>query len=342
MRRNSGQILRPTIKDVAKQAGVSAMTVSRVVNQHDNVSEAARRAVNDAIAKLGYLPNKAAANLQSVSSHTVALLLPDLSHSLFHDMYRGLNSVMEEAGYLVLIGESHYDIAREAAMAKSMLAWRPDGFVFSNMLRDSTTLRLLKESGVPVCLLSDPELGSDKMVVGYSSYRIGAAVARFLFRMGRKRLGFVRSTQPYTRNTERMLDGARSVLAEFPTHAIEMIGMPKTSPLTFEDGAAVVRSLHDGTRTACDALMFANDVPATGAVLECLRRGIRVPDELAIVGFGDSELAAQISPALTTVHIDSQSMGRAAGRLLLAHMHQDDWKPRAEEIEFRLVLRDTT
>ena len=342
MRRNHGAIRRPTIKDVAKLAGVSAMTVSRVVNRPSDVSEPTRRAVIDAIANLGYVPNKAAASLQAVSSKTVALLLPDLSHSLFHDMYRGLNSVLEEAGYLVLIGESHYDMSRETALAKSMLAWRPDGVVFSNVLRDSQTSSLLSKSGVPVCLLSDPEISSNFMSVGYSSFRIGAAVARFLFRLGRKRVGYVRSTQPFTRNTERMLEGARSVVPEFPGHEITIVGVPKTSPLSFEDGAAVIRSRSEGAGPACDALVFANDVPAAGAVLECVRRGIRIPEEMAIVGFGDSDLAVQITPALTTVHVDSLSIGRAAGRMLLAHMRQEGGKPCAEEIDFRLVLRETT
>lgn len=336
-------VRRPTIKDVAQLAGVSPMTVSRVVNTPQDVGEAKRRAVLEAIARLQYIPNKAAASLQRVQNSMVALLLPDLSHTLFHDIYRGLNSVLEPAGYLVLMSESHYDLAREYALAQSMLSWQPAGFVFSNILRDSRTAPMLANAGVPLCMLADPGFDSGQMVVGYSTYRIGAAVARYLFKLGRQRIGLVRSTTPYTRNTERMLEGARSVLPDFPGREVIAMGVPKTSPLSLDDGASVVRSLKSGAGgLSCDALAFVNDAPASGAVLECRRQGIRVPEDLAIVGFGDSDLAVSIAPALTTINVDAQQVGRSAARALLAHMGDPSASAHREEIEFRLISRETT
>ena len=339
MERNRQAARRPTINDVAKLAGVSAMTVSRVVNAPQDVSENKRNAVLDAIARLRYVPNKAAASLQRSDNRMVALLLPDISPSLFHQIYRGLNAVLESAGYLVLIGESHYDLDREFELARSMLSWRPAGFVFGNILRDSRTVGMLAQAGVPLCLIADPDLERGDMVVGYSTFRIGAAVARYLFRSGRKRVAFVRSTKPYTRNTEHMLAGAKSVVTEHPGCEISIIGVPKTSPLSFEDGAAIVRSLGDDPNV--DALVFANDVPAAGAVAECGRRGIRVPDQLAIVGFGDSDLASVISPALTSVDVDAEGTGRSAGSVLLNHMTNPSAPPHIERVDFKLVVRET-
>jgi LacI family gluconate utilization system Gnt-I transcriptional repressor len=132
------------------------------------------------------------------------------------------------------------------------------------------------------------------------------------------------------------------VLADYPGCSVDTIGIPKTSPLSFDDGAAVIRSLQNGTQSACDALVFVNDVPAAGAVFECLRAGIRIPQDLAIIGFGDSDLAAQISPGLTTVHVEADRMGRIAGELLLADIGQAQWKNRSQEVGFKLVVRETT
>ena len=332
---------RPTIKDVAKIAGVSWMTVSRVVNAPQDVSAATLSAVLKAIDTLGYVPNKAAASLQQESSKLVALILPDLTSTIFHDMYRGLNAALEEAGYLVLIGESHYQIEREAVLAKSMAAWHPAGFVFPNILRDSRTESTLGQAGIPVCLVSDPDFASEHMVVGYSSLKIGAAIARYLIRMGKRRVAYVRASRPYTRNSERMLEGARSAAQEFEGCEVSTIGVPKTSPLSFDDGAAIVRSLGRPGAMPCDALVFVNDVPAAGAVFECLRSGIRIPEQLAIVGFGDSDLAAQITPALTTIRVDADVMGRTAAALLLARMQDPGSQYQTQEIGFRLIARDT-
>lgn len=340
-KQNKGAQRRPTIKDVARIAGVSWMTVSRVVNAPRDVSEATRAAVLKAIDTLGYVPNKAAAGLQQEDSKMVALILPDLASTIFHDIYRGLNATLEEAGYLVLISESHYQIEREAALAKSMAAWHPAGFVFSNILRDSQTEFTLAQAGMPVCLLSDPDFASEHMVVGYSSLKVGAAIARYLFRLGKRRVAYVRATRPFTRNSERMLEGARTAAQESKGCEVSTIGVAKTSPLSFDDGAAIVRSLGKPGALHCDALVFVNDVPAAGAVFECLRRGIRMPDQLAIVGFGDSDLASQITPALTTVRVDADSMGRTAAEFLLARM-QDAASPyQPQEIGFSLIARDT-
>ena len=333
---------RNTIKDVAKVAGVSWMTVSRVVNQSNHVSDATRKVVQSAIAKLGYVPNKSAVGLHSDFNKFVALVLPDLSSTIFQDIYRGLNEVLEQAGYLVLVSESHYQAERELALVEGLLNWQPAGFVFSNILRDSQTGSKLSNSGVPVCLLSDPDFPTESLVVGYSSFRIGAAIARFLFKLGKTRVSYVRATKPYTRNSERMLAGAKSILPEFPGCRVETIGIPKTSPLSFDDGAAVIRSLKNGTQSACDALVFVNDVPAAGAVFECLRVGIQIPQDLAIIGFGDSDLASQLSPGLTTVHVEANRIGRIAGELLLADIDQVEWKNRKQEVGFKLVVRETT
>jgi LacI family gluconate utilization system Gnt-I transcriptional repressor len=307
----------PTIRDVSRLAGVSRMTVSRVVRDLGLVSPDTKSRVHRAIADLGYVPDRAAGSLGSRRTGFIALILPTLTNANFASVAHGLTEALRPADYDLLIAYSGYSLAEEERQLRNLLARRPEAIVLTGGVHGRAASRLLLSVDIPVIELADLPRQPLGHAVGFSNYQAGRTAARYLAERGFKRIGAVASESTGDvidhRGEERMRgfeDELRLV-----GRSTELVLRHGRAPVSYDHGAAAIRVLLQ-REPKLDALFAVSDLSAVGVVMECQRLGVRVPHDLSVMGFGDFEIGAEINPALTSIHVDFRALGQTTGQLL--------------------------
>lgn len=303
--------------DVARLAGTSTQTVSRVLSRPELVADATRKLVEQAIRDLNYIPNSAARLLASSVSHIVAVIIPSLSATVYAQEVHHIVRVLEERSFSVMIGHSDYSELREERLVQSFLERRPDGFILTGTQHTELTRQLLKNSGIPVVETFDGDTAAMDMSVGFSNLEAGRKVAELFRSRGLTRIAYVggRTDQDFRSNAR--FEGLRSRLAEDGLEPVARVEL--TLPMPAGDG---VRGLDQvlAKDPLTQAIFFSADSLAISALLECNRRGIRVPEQLAVCGFGNYDFADAISPSLTTVAVPFQQVGALAAEAILSRL----------------------
>lgn len=304
----------PRMSDVAQLAGVSKMTVSRVLAGH-SVAQATRERVQHAIDELGYVADAAAGALSSGRSEFVAVLVPSLASSNFSDTVRGLAATLEPHGLQLLLGDTDYRLDQEERLVRSMLRHQPRCIALTGGQHTDATRTLLQRAGVPVVEMWDLPMKPIDGAVGFSNVKAARAMVRYLHERGYERIGFLGGASELDR---RGLDRLRGYLAE--TEALQL-GEPRVvrlgeSPITMNHGGPAVEALLDQWPDT-QAVMCVSDMSAFGAIMACQRRGMKVPDDIAIAGFGNFEVSWCCHPTITTVSVDAYGIGVKSGEALL-------------------------
>lgn len=330
---------RVTVKEVAALAGVGAITVSRVLNQPESVSEALRERVGEAVRALGYVPNRLAGGLSSQGTRVVPVIVPSLSIQTFIEVIHGIQQTLEAAGYQMLLGTTDFDLEREAALIDTVLGYSPAGVIVTGLRHLDSTNRRLREFGRPVVEIMEYGVGCIDMNVGLSTPAVGAVVARHLVERGYRSIAFVGSNMVRDYRAELRYQGHRAVLEAAGLRGDLLIAYD--GPSSYELGArALVEVL--AHRPHIDAVHFANDNLAVGALLAANRQGIRVPQELAIAGYLGLSIGEHITPRLTTVVTPRYTMGRRAAEMLLARLRGESPVERVVDVGFELAVREST
>lgn len=328
-----------TMADVAAKAGVSTMTVSRVLKHPERVKPETRTRVQAAIEALGYVPNAGAGALVSRESRLVAALVSTLTGSIFTSTIAGLGEALRAAGHELLLGTTDYSPASEEALLKATLARRPDGLVLSTDRHTRAARRLLSRAAVPVVEIWQlPEQPID-MAVGFSNLAAGRAMTHFLADRGYRRIAFLGSLGENDHRGRRREEGYREALLA------RGLGEPRTFgtgtlAASLDDGAIGLARLIERWPD-CDAIFCGSDPIAMGALTEAGRRGLRVPDDLAIAGFGDFDYAGDAGLGLTTVRVPGQRIGQEAARLILARKAGELEGPLVVNLGFEIIRRRT-
>lgn len=322
------------MREVAKLAGVSRMTVSRALNQPDKVTPALRTKVLDAIAELGYVHNHVARSLSSRSSTIVGLVLPSLDNSIFAQTMKGISDVLRPAGFQLMIAESADDPEEEERVIATFLAQRVAGLVLHGTRHSAAAIRMIRGSGVPVVESGDvPEEPID-MVVSYSNRAASKAMTLHLARLGHRRIVFAGLARN-PRATAREL-GFRDALDELgvPFDPRRIVAVSRG----FAGGAEAVEYVQRSVPDA-DALFCAGDVLAAGALFDCDRRGWAVPKRLAIASFDDLDLMRFANPAITALRLPRYEIGRRSAEMLLACVRHEELPIRSIDLGFEIVQR---
>jgi len=330
-RRGSGGV---TINDVAKLAGVSAITVSRALNQPGTVSPATLEKVKGAVASTGYVPNLLAGGLASNRSRLVAAVVPTIVGPVFLQTIQALTEALAEAGSQVLLGQSGYAESREDALIEAIIGRRPEGIVLTGIMHSPEGRRKLAASGIPVVETWDLTDDPVDMLVGFSHHDVGVAVAEHLCAQGYQHPAIVTAND--YRAQRRRAGFEEALQRRGITPQVITVG----APTTFRDGRASLAGLLQGSPRA-DAVFCSSDVLAHGVITEAQARGLSVPRDFGVVGFGDLSFAADLNPALTTVHIDGPTIGRQAARFILDRAAGRDPGPRIRDIGFSIVKRES-
>lgn len=328
-RKGSGAV---TLRDVAQLAGVAPITASRAINTPSQVSQEVRERVAQAVRQTGYVPNLLAGALSSMRSRMVGIAVPTIAGLVFLETVQSLTESLFEAGYQVLLGQTGYDNSREDAWLDAMIGRRPDGLVLTGTSHSPQARARLRASGVPVVETWDQSDDPIDMLVGFSHVAVGRAVADYLFQKGLRKLAGVagndaRAQRRFLAFQER---AAELGLGVVPVASVE-------TPTTLGSGRRGLAQLMS-THEELDAVFCSSDSLALGVMLEAQARGLVIPSDLAVVGFGDLALAKDLQPALTTVRIDGLAIGRQAARFIVDRAEGAP-RPAAIDVGFQLVTR---
>lgn len=334
---------RPTVRlgidDVARAAGVSRVTVSRAMNSPGLVTEATRAKIDRAMRELGYVPNLMARGLAQSRSKIVACFVPTLVSSIFADTIQGLTDRMREAGYSVMVGTTEYSAEQEDRVVEAALGRRPDGLVLTGLARSAQLRRVLLQAGVPAVETWNLTRHPIDMVVGFSNFEAARSMGRHLISRGYRRIAYAGRPAGDNDRAAARLKGYRAALAEAglePDPAL-VFGVETT----LEAGASAVRKIR-ALVPGVQAVMFSTDSLAAGAWLACLAEGWRVPDDIAIAGFGDIDIALSIPGGLTTINVRGYEIGRLAGELLVSRWRGDPEARRQIDVGYELMARGST
>ena len=325
-RRGSGAM---TLSDVAKLAGVSPITASRALNKPELVAPAARQRVQEAVERTGYVPNRLAGGLASSRSRLVTALVPSVVAPVFLQTIQSLTETLAAAGYQLMLGQSGYSDSREDALLDAIIGRRPDGIVLTGIMHSEAGRRRLVASGIPVVETWDITPTPIDMLVGFSHEKIGAAVAQFLAKKGRRAPALLTGDDARAR---RRNDG---FLATAGANVPVSLGPAPTTLGAGRFGLAELLRRQPNT----DAIFCSSDLLALGVLIEAQIRGITVPDQLAVVGFGDLHFAADLAPALTTVRVDGTRIGRITANCIIERAEGRPVAERIVDVGFSIVER---
>jgi DNA-binding LacI/PurR family transcriptional regulator len=327
-----------TIREVAQAAGVSVATVSRVVSgSPHHVRDDTRGRVLAAVSRLRYQPNLVARGLKKRVSHTIGLIVPDISNPFFPAIARGIEDVASRAGMAVLLCNTYEDLTKERAYLSLMNTRMVDGLIFATVGANTAHLRMLRRRGVPVLLIARAPEGVGIDAVMVDNRRGAREATEHLIRLGHRHIAFIGGPASLPVEGEREA-GYRE--------ALDAAGIPVSPRLIREGGfrteggvQAVRALLESGERFS--AVFAANDLMAIGAMEELHRQSRRIPDDVAVVGFDDITFASLGEPRLTTVAQPKYRMGCLAMERLLELLAGGDRRPQRLILEPKLVVRDS-
>ncbi|MFD1881274.1 LacI family DNA-binding transcriptional regulator [Paracoccus pacificus] len=305
---------KPTMKDVARRAGVSVMTVSRAFRSDASISDATRDHIRKVADELGYVFDAVASNLRSQRSGFVAVTIPSINNANFADTVAALTGRLDAAGLQVLLGRTNYDMAEEERLIGQLLRRQPEALVVTGGHHTDRARRMMQNAAIPVVETWDLPCRPLGHVVGFSNAVAMRLLVAHLTRRGYRRIAFIGGDSAYdTRGADRRRGFVAAMEeAGLDPSRLVMVGPP---PVSMREGAAAMARLLD-TLPDTEAVVAVADPAAFGALTECARRGVGVPDDMAIAGFGNFEISGVSVPALTTIDPFPTRIGDQAGGLI--------------------------
>ncbi|WP_298905247.1 LacI family DNA-binding transcriptional regulator [uncultured Aliiroseovarius sp.] len=302
-----------TLRDVSEASGVSEMTVSRVLRNRGDVSQATRDRVLEAAKELGYVPNKIAGALASQRVNLVAVIIPSLSNMVFPEVMMGINEILDETPLQPVVGVTNYDPKREEKVLYEMLSWRPSGVIIAGLEHSDAAKAMLKAAGIPVVEIMDTDGDAIDACVGISHRRAGRKMAKAILKAGYKNIGFLGTKMPLDHRARKRFEGFTEVLAK---EGIEI------ADREFYEGGSALAKGREMTEVMLertpelDFMYYSNDMIGAGGLLYCLDKGISVPGQIGLAGFNGVELLDGLPRQLATMDACRKEIGRAAAQII--------------------------
>lgn len=308
----------PTIVDIAKALGVSAMTVSRALNGKAEVSADVKQRILECAERLGYRPNRWAQSLVTQRSHMIGVVIPEIAHSFFAEVLSGAEDALDQSGYDILLCHSRLDAARERSEVEALTASHIDGLIVAPVQPEkSPGLFLeLEKREVPFVLVDRFFPGYDFPSVRLDDEAAGYQATMFLLKLGHRRIAHIAGPSLSPASLRRR--GYLRALREYPD-AVRERQLIVTARFDLESGReAMNRLLHQ--KTTPTAVFAANDPEAVGAIWACREAGLDVPGDISIMGAGNIEGVYHPNPFVTTIDWPRQELGRIAAKILLGRI----------------------
>lgn len=327
-----------TLKALADRCGVSATTLSRVMNHPEKVRPELRARAQSALAEAGYVPNGAARSLASRRTRTMGAVVPTVDSALFARIVDGMQQTIHDHGYQLLLASSNYSPQREAAEVRALLERRVDGLMLVGRVREPEVYELLSSQGVPFVTTCHYDEALNWPTVGWDNVAESVRIASYLLDIGHQRFGVIAGITDQNDRAADRVAGYRAATARrgFELPPTRVIECAYTVPAARNAMATLLRMPQPPTAVLC-----GNDILAYGALQECLWRQMRVPQDVSITGFDNIEMAAHCRPGITTLHVPAFEIGMRAAEILLGSSAGLD-TPRHVFMELELIVRGTT
>lgn len=329
---------RPTIADVARRAGVGAITVSRALREPERVSADLRRQIQLAVDELGYMPDPNARALASARAEVFGVLVPSLTNNVFAEVVRGIYDSLSDGPFRIQLGNTHYSGMEEERLLQLFLSQRPAALIVSGIDQTGTARHLLETAGCPVVQIMETGPDPVDMMVGFSHFDGGRMATQHMIDAGYSRIGFLGARMDP--RSQRRLAGYRAAVEAaglFDPRLVTTTPTPSSVSLgreLFREALAKVPTL--------DAVFCNNDDIALGVLFECHRASIEVPRRIGITGFNDLDMMHVAFPSVTSVRTPRYEIGRRAVAMALAELSGDRPQERVVDLGFELIRREST
>ena len=333
---------KATLADVARHAGVTTMTVSRMLREPHRVSDETGQRIRQALADTGYSPNKQAATMASGRSAIVAAIIPNVANSIFAETVQGLSDVLQPAGLELLLASTNYSLEREEEQLRAVLGWAPAALVVTGLRHTAGALTLMRQaqaSGTPVIEIweKDPE-AMEFIQIGFNHRSAGHTLAQHLLDCGHTNLVYLDSGVEEDFRAHERGEGF-ALTAEQAGATVRIVKADRGEPMAA--GRQALQGLQSGTLP--HGIAFANDHLAAGAWLQAQDLGVRVPQDLSLLGFGDFPIAAQLGGGISTLAAPRYAIGQNAGLKILTDLGLNTASDAtAIALQPTLVMRNST
>lgn len=302
------------MRDVAKAVGLSPMTISRALRDDKTVSAKTRDLVKQTALELGYVYDGTAQAFRTQKSGFVAVILPSINNANFAETFRSLSNGLDGLGTQILLGSTNYQVEKEHELVMQLLARKPEAIVLTGGFHLPETRSVLEAAGLPVIEIWDLPKDPLGHVVGFSNADAMIPIVKHLAQTGRRKLAFVGARVGSDMRGSERRDGAIAAAWDLGLPEVTVIDAG-LAPVSMRQGAQAVEAI--GTDiTKFDALICVSDPVAFGALSACRRLGVSVPDDIAITGFGNFDVAMVSSPKITTVNVNANDIGVKVAELL--------------------------
>ncbi|MFM2351427.1 MAG: hypothetical protein RIR04_2393 [Pseudomonadota bacterium] len=302
-----------TLRDVSEASGVSEMTVSRVLRNRGDVSDATRERVLTASRALGYVPNKIAGALASQRVNLVGVIIPSLSNMVFPEVMTGISSVLDDTGLQPVVGVTNYSPEREEAVLYEMLSWRPSGVIIAGLEHTEAAQAMLGQAGIPIVEIMDIDGTPIDCAVGISHRRAGRQMAEAIIAAGYKNIAFLGTQMANDHRAKKRLAGFEEALGK--------AGLALVDREFYSGGSALLKG-REMTEAVLqrspqvDFLYYSNDMIGAGGLLYCLDKGIDVPGRVGLAGFNGVELLDGLPRKLATMDACRLEIGTRAAEIV--------------------------
>lgn len=322
---------------VGRLAGVSQVTVSRALSDPSKVSAEALKRINDAIKITGFVPNAVAGALASSRSMLVSALVPSITNPVYSSMIGPFSELLRAQGYQILLSETGLDVSEEYFAVQKHLSRRPDAMLLTGVQHSPETKRLLLASGIPVVEVWETTNSPIDICVGFDHTAASYATAEFLSKRGYAHAALISA------NDRRAISRMSAFATRFEVLGGSIVARGISQS---QNGIVAGRTLFADMMNSHDfppdtVLICSSDTIANGAMIEAQFRGLSIPRDVAVVGFGDQDFAAYLEPALTTIRVDRDALGRAAAEAILSRLNKLEANANVVDIGFSLVARSS-
>ncbi|MBY6002929.1 LacI family DNA-binding transcriptional regulator [Salipiger bermudensis] len=310
-----------TLRDVSEASGVSEMTVSRVLRNRGDVSEATRAKVLEAAKTLGYVPNKIAGALASQRVNLVAVIIPSMRNMVFPEVMAGISAVLENTELQPVVGITDYEPEKEERVLYEMLSWRPSGVIIAGIEHTEASKAMLQASGIPVVEIMDTDGKPIDTAVGISHRRAGREMAKAILRAGYQKIGFLGTKMPLDFRARKRFEGFTEALAKGGVEVIEQEFYSGGSALA--KGREMTQAILE-REPELDFLYYSNDMIGAGGLLYLLEQGRDIPGEIGLAGFNGVELLQGLPRKLATMDACRAEIGKKAAEIIAARVDGSD------------------
>ncbi len=327
---------RATMAAVGKLAGVSQVTVSRALSNPSVVSADTLQRIERAIEVTGFVPNALAGALASNKSNLISALVPSINNATYSSMVQAFAEELRKHGYQLLLSETGHELVEEEVLIKAHLSRRPDAMMLTGVAHSPSARKALENAGIPVVELWDLSADPIDFCVGFDHEVAAKAVANFVCERG------FNSAAVIYANDVRAHRRKTAFCEQFTQRTgQDVVDMGLSGPATLGGGRLAFSALLASGFTS-GVVFCSSDVLAHGVIIEAQAQGVRIPEDVALIGFGDQAFAQDLYPSLTTIRVDREQLGRLAASELLARLNGEFTEKQVHDLGFELIERNST